>query len=319
MSDIGVFSGRQIDEGLPGAVEGEDAARAALLEFVHRTVGRDAFPWAWRRMGEHDFAVSAALPHAHPFFAPVGDGFHDPLLIVETMRQATMLVAHAGLGVPVDHHFLLTDLDFTCYPRHQGAGGAPMDVVVDVTCSEIVRRGGRVGGLRADIVVRRGGRLIANGGGRIVCTSPRVYRRLRGERACPAGVLSVPEAVAPQVVGRREVGDVLLSPTGQDLLWLLRVDTTHPTLFQRPNDHVPGMLLLEAARQAAGAVTFPAPFLACAGTIAFRRYAEFARPCWIRADVVGPDPSEVTAVQVTGVQDDEVVFVADLSRSPAGR
>ncbi|MFI6341435.1 ScbA/BarX family gamma-butyrolactone biosynthesis protein [Streptomyces sp. NPDC050535] len=32
--------------------------------------------------------------------------------------------------------------------------------------------------------------------------------------------------------------------------WLLRLNTSHPTLFDHPQDHVPGMLLLEAARQA---------------------------------------------------------------------
>lgn len=32
--------------------------------------------------------------------------------------------------------------------------------------------------------------------------------------------------------------------------WPLRVDRTHPILFDHQLDHVPGMLLLEAARQA---------------------------------------------------------------------
>ncbi|MFF4830216.1 ScbA/BarX family gamma-butyrolactone biosynthesis protein [Streptomyces sp. NPDC001315] len=299
--------------------ESDSLPRATLMELVHRTVGRDAFPVGWTRMSEHDYAVTATLPHAHPFFAPVGDGCHDPLLIVETMRQTTMLVAHAGLGVPVGHPFLLTDLDFTCYPRHQSAGSAPMDVVVDVTCSEVNRRGKRIAGLRTDVVVRRGGRLIASGRGQITCTSPQVYRRLRGDRAFPTAPQPLPAAVAPQVVGRTHPGDVVLSPTDEELVWLLRVDTTHPTLFQRPNDHVPGMLLLEAARQAAGAITSPVPFIASAGAISYRRYAEFASPCWIRADIVGSDPSGATKVQVTGVQDDEVVFVADLSRSLTGR
>ncbi|WP_260845011.1 AfsA-related hotdog domain-containing protein [Streptomyces sp. SLBN-31] len=57
--------------------------------------------------------------------------------------------------------------------------------------------------------------------------------------------------------------DVVLSPLGQPHRWQLRVDTRHPVLFDHIVDHVPGMLLIEAARQAAtatlGHTTLPSP------------------------------------------------------------
>ncbi|QMV06648.1 hypothetical protein GJU35_13800 [Streptomyces lincolnensis] len=83
----------------------------------------------------------------------------------------------------------------------------------------------------------------------------------------------------------------------------MRVDTSHPLLFDRPDDHVPGMVLLEAARQAAAAVTpgdgTPYP-LSMENT--FDRYVEFDTPCWIEATPV------TDGVRVVGHQDGEQVF-----------
>ncbi|WP_281275492.1 AfsA-related hotdog domain-containing protein [Saccharothrix australiensis] len=42
----------------------------------------------------------------------------------------------------------------------------------------------------------------------------------------------------------------MLSPVGRSDSWLPRVDRRHPVLFDHPVDHVPGMALQEAGRQA---------------------------------------------------------------------
>lgn len=69
--------------------------------------------------------------------------------------------------------------------------------------------------------------------------------------ASPAG-----PPVDPHRVDRTSPDDVVLSPVagGRPGRWMLRVDPAHPVLFDHAVDHAPGMLLLEAARQAAHAV-----------------------------------------------------------------
>ncbi|MCZ0978490.1 AfsA-related hotdog domain-containing protein [Streptomyces diastatochromogenes] len=96
-------------------------------------------------------------------------------------------------------------------------------------------------------------------------------------------------------------------------MWRLRVDTGHPVLFQGEKDHVPGMLLLEAARQAAALETPSRPFVPSSGRMAFQRYAEFGTPCWIRAHALPAPSAGTTGVTITGSQGDGTVFLAELS------
>jgi hypothetical protein len=63
-----------------------------------------------------------------------------------------------------------------------------------------------------------------------------------------------PEAVEPRLVGRVNPCNVVVSEPRRDgNQWETRVivDTTHPSFFDHDLDHVPGMLMLEAARQTA--------------------------------------------------------------------
>jgi hypothetical protein len=283
------------------------------MELVHRTRRGDAFPYGWTRTDENRFSVSARLPHDHPFFAPVHGDRHDPMLLMEAMRQAAMLVFHAGYGVPVGHHFLMSGLDYACDPEHLAVGGEPSEVDIRTTCSDLVWRGDTLARGRVDWVVRRDGVPIATGTGLPRFISPSVYGRMRADHAVPRLWQATTGAMAAAPAGRTREEDVVLSPTLHRNLWELRVDTGHRTLFQRPKDHVPGMLLLEAARQAACAATAGGRFVPTAGVTRFQRYAEFDRPCWIRAAVLPDSPPGTLAVRVTGQQDAENVFTATLS------
>jgi hypothetical protein len=96
--------------------------------------------------------------------------------------------------------------------------------------------------------------------------------------------------------------DVVLSPVGEPDRWQLRVDTRHPVLFDHMVDHVPGMLLLEAARQAAAA-TLGHACLPLAVASEFLRYVELDAPCAIEACLVaGTGEEGARTVLVTGRQ-----------------
>ncbi|MEU9982393.1 ScbA/BarX family gamma-butyrolactone biosynthesis protein [Streptomyces sp. NPDC050856] len=290
-----------------GIGRGTEPDQPVPMELCHRVRVEDAFAVGWTELGPNRFLVRAVWPTRHPFFAPLPGGLHDPLLVVETMRQSAMAVLHAGYGVPLDHHFLLTDLDYACRPEGLAADGAATEVDVEVTVSEPEYSGRSLTRLRVDWALRRSGRGIATGTGGGRLTSPRVYRRLRGDRAHPVTWHPTAEPADPGRVGRARVEDVVVSPGPREDEWELRADTRHRTLFQRPNDHIPGMLLFEAARQAARAATAPdfAPFR---GTIGFHRYAEFDTPCRLRtrfSPLPGPDGP---VLGVTGHQEGELVF-----------
>ncbi|GAA3081134.1 gamma-butyrolactone biosynthesis protein ScbA [Streptomyces roseofulvus] len=297
-------TGRESSTGVPG-------------EFVHRANPADIMPTGWAREDENRFSVSARWPDAHAFFSPLVGGLHDPVLVAETLRQATMLVAHAEIGVPVDHQFVMWDLTYRVDPEALSLYGLSPEVAVGLVFSEVRGRGRNLRTFRADGVIHREGRRVATARGRISCTSPLAYRRIRGARmdALTTPVPLIP-GVAPEEVGREHPEDVVLAPATGRNRWRLRINTAHPTLFRRPNDHVPGMLLLEAARQAAHQVTGTETFFPSVVNMSFSRYVELAPPCWITAEFVPSTDPELVAVRVEGHQDGEPVFHCTLS-SPA--
>ncbi|MFF5570915.1 ScbA/BarX family gamma-butyrolactone biosynthesis protein [Streptomyces luteogriseus] len=282
-------------------------------ELAHRTTETDVFPARWTRISDTRFRFTAHWPAAHGFFGPVDDRHQDPMVVGETLRQASMVLAHAEFGAPADTHFVMWDLTVRVDPSALLLADAAEPVEFDVVCSEVRRRGSGLHSMRTTMEFRRAGRLVARGTGSTGCTSPRAYRRLRADKlsALDTPVPLLP-GIAPRTAGRARAEDVVLAPTDRPGVWQLRVDTGHPVLFPRPNDHVPGMVLFEAARQAATAASGLRPFLPATMTAGFTRYAELHTPCRIEAEVLQERPGEVT-VRVSGRQDGESVFTAVLT------
>ncbi|MFJ4083986.1 ScbA/BarX family gamma-butyrolactone biosynthesis protein [Streptomyces iakyrus] len=295
------------------------AVTAVTTELAHRTTETDVFPARWTRISDTRFRFTAHWPAAHPFFGPVDDQHQDPMIVGETLRQASMVLAHAEFGAPADTHFVMWDLTVSVDPAALLLADAAEPVEFDVVCSEIRRRGRGLRSMRTTMEFRRAGRFVARGTGSTGCTPPRAYRRLRAGRLnawnTPVPLLA---GIAPQAAGRSRAEDVVLAPADRPGVWNLRVDTGHPVLFPRPNDHVPGMVLFEAARQAATAASGLRPFLPVTLTAEFAHYAELHSPCRIETEVFDEHPGEVT-VRVSGRQDGASVFTASLTSARPAR
>ncbi|MFJ5679346.1 ScbA/BarX family gamma-butyrolactone biosynthesis protein [Streptomyces sp. NPDC093097] len=289
----------------------EDAAVPG--ELVHRPRPEDVLITSWQRLGEGHFSLTGQWPHDHRYFAP-SHGRHHLVLAGETIRQAGLLLSHSELGVPVGHHFILSDLVYTTHPEHTVSGSGPTPLIIDVRCSDTRMRAGALAGSRFDMTIRTGGRLIATGYSHVSVTSPGVYRRIRGERLTarsPQGPLNPP--VPPELTGSATDREVLLSPTGRPDRWLLRIAPGHPTVVNPANDHVPGLALLDAALQAGRALLAPDRFVPFAFGTEFRRYAEHGTPCVIEARRIAPALPGTTTVEVIGAQDGEPVFTSTLT------
>ncbi|GAB2865609.1 gamma-butyrolactone biosynthesis protein ScbA [Streptomyces deserti] len=283
-------------------------------ELAHRSSESDVFPTQWRRLSETRFLVTAHWPAAHSFFGPVDDRHQDPMVVGETLRQTSMVLAHAEFGVPLGTHFVMWDMELSVDPAALLLAEAAEPVAVDVVCSEIRHRGRGLKSMRTTMEFRRADRLVARGTGSTGCTSPLAYQRLRARQLAAVGrPVPLLPGVAPELAGRSRAEDVVLAPDDRPGVWRLRVDTGHPVLFPRPNDHVPGMVLFEAARQAATAATGRRPFLPGRMAVSFSRYTELHTPCTLETEVL--DKEEVT-VRVSGRQDGESLFTATLTSAP---
>ncbi|WP_432065546.1 ScbA/BarX family gamma-butyrolactone biosynthesis protein [Streptomyces sp. C10-9-1] len=292
---------------------GPAAARrgTATRELVHRARETDVLPASWESLGEDRFTVRVTWPDTHEVFvAP--DGRPDPVLLVETLRQSAILLCHAAFAVPLDHHFLMEDLHYRARPGLLDVSGGPAELHLDVDCSDIRRRGAALAATDCRIRVRDGERTVATGGGRLGISTPRAYRRLRGAPLPPAlAGLAIP--LPHRRVERAGPAQVVLAPTPESGRWQLRADPRNTTLFGRATDHYPGMILVEAAHQAARALLYPAAFRPASFTIRFHRYVEFAPPCWIEAHTVPARVAGATAVRVVGRQGGDAVFTASLT------
>ncbi|MHA5048138.1 ScbA/BarX family gamma-butyrolactone biosynthesis protein [Streptomyces sp. SD15] len=295
-------------------------------EYVHRAAVSEVLLTGWEAAAElagpdlpDVFAVSAQWPRSHSFFTPSG-GYQDPMLLIESVRQIGSLLAHAEFGVPFGHQFLMWDMSFSTAPELLVAGAAPTEVELRTVCRDIVRRGRVLGGMRYDVTVLRDGQALATAGAAFSCTSPAVHRRLRAGRPTTTDRVA-PPSIDPAAVGHADDRHVLLAEPapGVDNRWELRVDTAHPTFFDHPVDHIPGMVLLEAARQAALVSTGLPDALLLGLKSNFARYAEFDAPCWIEPYPEIRSTDDGVLVRVRGTQHAETVFTADLVLKPSGR
>ncbi|MBX7550231.1 ScbA/BarX family gamma-butyrolactone biosynthesis protein [Streptomyces sp. NPDC004232] len=280
-------------------------------QYVHRAAVSEVLLTGWRPAdAPHAFVVGSQWPRGHALFAQ-SDGYQDPMLLAESVRQTGALLAHAEFGVEFGNQFLMGSMFFAATAPLFVATPVPTEVELHAVCHDIVRRGESFAGMRYEVTAMVDGAALATAGATMSCIRPNVYRRLRGERPTRCDRLpGLP--IDPALVGRTDPQHVVLSelPDGAGNRWELRVDCNHPIFFDHPVDHVPGMVLLEAARQAAHAVTGMPDTLVIGLDSSFERYAELDEPCVVEAEPTGVDAAGDVQVRVRGLQSGGPVFDA---------
>lgn len=275
---------------------------AVDLALLHRRNPDEAFLTDAVATGPDSFAAAALLPADHPHYGGhTGPSRHrDPMLLLECARQAETCAAHALYGVEPDAHFVLRSWTAEFSPPQPVDSGAELLLTARTGNARLLRE--RLHGLDYDLRLWAGG----EAAGRVRMTvgylGHRAYTVLRArehpdglpssDRLAPAGGTPV----EPARVGRLRATDVLLLDltTGAGTLEArLRVPVENQSLFDHAQDHIPAMVLIEAARQLATLATAawggPAPeagWLA-AMTASFSAYAELAEPIALTATAVG--------------------------------
>ncbi|MET9678265.1 ScbA/BarX family gamma-butyrolactone biosynthesis protein [Streptomyces sp. NPDC006482] len=270
--------------------------------YVHRAGVAEVFVTGIQQIGPDHFRLGAQWPRSHSYYGPVARRWHDPMLLAETIRQAQLLIAHQAYDVPMGHQFLSHDATHAIAPEGARLGDRPAHVLLDVRCTDIKRRGKTVSGYVTRIDCLRDGELIGSGSMTVTCLPPNLYRRIRGSACENTPQRNLPEPVAPEAVGRHWGFDVVLGATGVNRTWTLRADPDHPVLFDHPVDHVPGMVLMEAARQASLAVLERPDALAVAMDCVFDQYVEFDKTCVVTATQATPGPGGSHTVAVEFAQ-----------------
>ncbi|MDH6549760.1 ScbA/BarX family gamma-butyrolactone biosynthesis protein [Streptomyces sp. SAI-041] len=285
-------------------------------DHTHKTNQDEMLLRSWRRTGPDTFTVTAAWPAEHRFYVS-RLGLYDPLLLSETVRQTLPLLSHGAYQVPFGHQLLWKDFSWTLDPAASRADGGPAELELHISCHEVTYRRDRASAISLTVEVERGGQALATARTRFTIQDRTVYNRLRGAyadaAAATARAVPLPPPAGLSPFGRDRFEDVVLAATDRADRWQLRVDTTHPVLFDHVVDHAPGMLLLEAARQAALAAAHPRPMAVTGMDSDFVRYAEMDAPCLLHTERLA-DPSQV---RVSAHQHDREIFSSHVTLTPA--
>lgn len=222
--------------------------RSISRHLVHKSAVSEVFLTYDAQTGSNSFSIYAQWPRRH-FYYKVGSSRIDPVIVAETLRQATIFIAHKYYAVPLAHRFLMSGLGIRLVSNHhREAADSPVDVYLDVKVDRIKQHRQGIVAFRTNVDFYVQGMLIGRGVGDLQIVNPAVYRRLRTSAAGSATLSSesCPPSALPLVHGMR------LEPL-TDRSWLVEADTSHPVFFDHAVDHLPGLLIVEAARQAANA------------------------------------------------------------------
>ena len=224
-------------------------------DLVHRASVAEVLLTAAARTGSDGIAVAAQWPRGHSVFGCDLRGRHDSMVVLETMRQAGICGAHLLYEVPTDAQFVMANIGYHWQDaRAPLSVTAPADITCQLTYTDLRRRRGAVDGFAVAASFSHQGAAFAeaHGRGRILTASQ--YGALRSRR--PVGDPAAPFVgevchPAPAAVGRRREEDVAIAVDGQGRVLVSLRHPAHPVYYDHPLDHVPGLLLAEAAQQAA--------------------------------------------------------------------
>jgi hypothetical protein len=256
--------------------------------------------------------VAARLPLAHARWSDGLSPYHDIVLIAEVLSQTGVIGAARVLGVPLDSFFMPRQIKVVQAPLEhslRSPDNVRTTLTVDVAASTAFkkRREGRPPGgwMHADCAIE--GR--PSGFCEVACAwlTDDLYEMLRGPAdGRTGGEVYCPDAGREELTGRGHPGNAVITrmqpgDSSRSYRSQLLVDTTDPTFYDLPLDHVPGLMLLEAMRQAATATVCHREALGAELVhvhevdVSFMRFAELDAPVEVEVEVETAEaPGELT-------------------------
>jgi len=229
---------------------------------VHRKAVAEVLLTDARALPDGRFLLAAQWPRSYATSTTSGSGSgsgsaerHDPMLAAETIRQVGLYICRRFLGAPSTSKPVIRSVGFQLDNSTEPVVGyGATDVLCRAEVSD-VRHVDEVPwpvALSVRIQFSAAGREFGSAFGRVRVLSEEEYDTFRGPNAAAAPVPDdVHRRPSPAEVSVPSPGDVMLVRDPSGSLLVAPADLRHPRFFDHPSDHVPGMVLLEAARQAA--------------------------------------------------------------------
>jgi len=243
--------------------------------------------------------VANRLPRSHLRYSDTANPYPDIPMLAQLASQAGVIVVSEMLDVPLESTFLLRRVTVTLDPLEHnviGREATRYTVTTDAErCSFKVRRTGRppTGSMIAgcELDGRPSGTLEIQG----IWVTDEMFQFFRRAGGAPEKQ-DWPRDEEPELLtGRSHPRNQAIAPlrpgdAPQTYVTTVLVDEDDPTFFERPLDHVPGLLMLDAAKQATIAATCrertvdPSSVAVDYAEFTFSRFAELYAPVECRVD-----------------------------------
>lgn len=245
----------------------------AAREFVHRLAPSQVLLTDVRPTGHDAYRAVVHWPRARTRpeptagqAGPAGQAGHsakpDPLMVAETLRQLGVFLPLRYYGVDPAARLLIEELSFAL---DGAAEPADHPTGTEITCAAQVRPVGAAGSepphsLRLEVRFSAQGKPFAHAEGVARVLSLAAYRAVRNRRRlvreqteAQAGrdPANGGEPVSPDRVGVFEPQEVLVAVDARGATRIAPADPHHPFLHDHPSDHITGVTLISAVRQAA--------------------------------------------------------------------
>jgi hypothetical protein len=261
---------------------------------AHRRAVGEVFVTDSAQTGEAEFAVAFQVPRAHSLWGDRRTRFHDPFATAEAARQASFVVIHRHLAVPVGTPFTLRHYEFSVTDPGAYADDqrTPLEGFLQYRVSAPDLAGGTLGSLSLAGELEIGGSPAMAISGDVVFMTSDDYEVLRAFQRARKPLAGAPDWTPPAPypaadVGRLDQRNVVIAPPlsdGPGDRYSLHIDRGHPSYFDHDYDHVPGPFIVEGFRQAAvmtavrhGALPGPDAVLTSCRTD-FADFGEFEAP-----------------------------------------
>ncbi|ATL65641.1 AfsA-related hotdog domain-containing protein [Nocardia terpenica] len=296
--------------------------RTVSRALVHRWSLSEVFLTDYARTGAREFVCGAQLPLSHGYFRDHIDlRFYDSLNILEACRQAATCAVHLHEGAPSDISLIAKAWSLTVTdPDALVVGVRPGELRIDAAITERKVRGNQLRHIGFAMALELDGARLGELTMDLACAPIEQYRSLRhyrrGDEPPTAYTLATTPTGTPTVpllVQRRQpVNSVLddLRVDGGTVAAILSPRTfANRSMYDHPYDHVPAMVLSEAARQCALVATdagkaHGSRILSLDGE--FTRFGELDRPILIGS---APRPDSVDHRMVAAQDGREIARV----------
>ncbi|MFJ8141244.1 ScbA/BarX family gamma-butyrolactone biosynthesis protein [Streptomyces sp. NPDC096013] len=227
---------------------------------VHRNAVAEVLLTDARALSDSHFLLAAQWPRSYAASSTSDSGTasterHDPMLAAETIRQVGLYICQKFLGAPSTSRPVIRSVGFRLDNSAEPVVGyGATDVLLRAEVFDVRH----VADVRYPVALSvrlqfsACGREFGSAIGRVRVLSDKEYEMLRGPNAAATPAPGTAhERPSPTEVSVPSPGDVMLVRAPSGALLVAPADLRHPRYFDHPSDHVPGMVLLEAARQAA--------------------------------------------------------------------